>query len=71
MASAFVERFSAPRRTGNFILDLHPLVKLNVMISLCALNFLFDSLYGSLGLCGFSLFAELNLSKCRLVSGAE
>ena len=50
MASAFVERFSAPRRTGNFILDLHPLVKLNVMISLCALNFLFDSLYGSLGL---------------------
>ena len=43
MASAFVERFSAPRRTGNFILDLHPLVKLNVMISLCALNFLFDS----------------------------
>ena len=54
MASAFVERFSAPRRTGNFILDLHPLVKLNVMISLCALNFLFDSLYGSLGLCVFS-----------------
>ena len=54
MVSAFVEQFSVPQRTGNFVLDLHPLVKLNVMISLCALNFLFDSLYGSLGLCVFS-----------------
>jgi energy-coupling factor transporter transmembrane protein EcfT len=57
----FAYSFKYPHYTGNFLLDMHPFVKLNIMVILCITNFVLRETGFSLGLIlGSLLFALLS-----------
>jgi energy-coupling factor transporter transmembrane protein EcfT len=57
----FAYSFRYPQYTGNFLFDMHPFVKLNIMVILCITNFVLREIYFSLGLIlGSLLFAFLS-----------
>ena len=65
MDSDFVNNFRRPQQVSNPILNLHPFVKLNLMLVLCILNFLLRNLYFSASLCVTALLIAL-LAGCFL-----
>ena len=59
MDSNFVNQFRAPQRVRNPILNLHPFVKLNLMLVFCIINFLLRNLSYSIALCLSGLLIAL------------